>query len=59
MRSDLNIFKQYINQQNLEIKIFTNDLQSKYDIQASYMQQLVLVSLIITKLFKNIYNLVK
>lgn len=59
MRSDLNIFKQYINQQNLEIKIFTNDLQSKYDIQASYMQQLVLVSLIITKLFKNIYNFVK
>lgn len=45
MRSDLNIFKQYINQQNLEIKIFTNDLQTKYDIQASHMQQLVLVNL--------------
>lgn len=44
MRSDLNIFKQYINQQNLEIKTFTDDLQTKYNIQTSQMHQLVHVN---------------
>jgi len=47
LRSDLNIFKQFILQQNLEINMFTNDLQSKYDIQTSHIQQLIQVSLIL------------
>lgn len=41
LRSDLNLFKQFILQQNLEIYMFTTDLQSKYNIQTSYLQQLI------------------
>lgn len=44
LRSDLNIFKQFILQQNLEINMFTNDLQSKFNIQTSHIQQLIQVS---------------
>jgi len=47
LRSDLNIFKQFILQQNLEINMFTNDLQSKYDMQTSHIQQLIQVSFIL------------
>lgn len=46
LRSDLNLFKQFILQQNLEINMFTTDLQSKYNIQTSYLQQLIQVRLI-------------
>jgi len=45
LRSDLNLFKQFILQQNLEINMFTTDLQSKYNIQTSYLQQLIQVRL--------------
>lgn len=47
LRSDLNMFKQFILQQNLEINMFTNDLQSKYDIQTSHIQRLIQVSFIL------------
>lgn len=48
-RSDLNIFKQCIHQQNLEIVMFTNDIKSKYKTQHSYINNLVQVYLIFIK----------
>lgn len=44
LRSDLNVFKQYLYQQNLEMDMFTNDLKSKYKIQTSQIHNLVQVT---------------
>ncbi|XP_025419378.1 RB1-inducible coiled-coil protein 1 isoform X2 [Sipha flava] len=41
LRSDLNIFKQCLMQQNYDMDILTNDLQSKFDVQTSHINQLV------------------
>lgn len=47
LRSDLKIFKQCLMQQNYEMERLTNDLQLKFDIQTSHIDQLVRVNLIL------------
>ncbi|XP_050438839.1 RB1-inducible coiled-coil protein 1 [Adelges cooleyi] len=41
LRSDLNEFKQYFVDQNLEMDMLTNDLQLKYNIQNTQLRQLM------------------
>ncbi|VVC27128.1 Hypothetical protein CINCED_3A022427 [Cinara cedri] len=41
LRSDLNIFKKCVVEQNLDMDTFTNDLQTKYEIQTSHIHKLV------------------
>lgn len=45
LRSDLDLLKQYLLQQNVEMNIFVNDLLSKYNMQTSHMNDLVQVIL--------------
>jgi hypothetical protein len=54
LRSDLNIFKQCLMQQNYDMDILTNDLQSKFDVQTSHINQLVRVNQILNFNF-NVY----
>lgn len=50
LRSDLNIFKQCLIQKNYDMTVLTNDLQSKFDVQTSHINQLVQVNLILTEI---------
>lgn len=47
LRTELNLFKQCFIQQNVDLDMYTNKLQSEYNIQATHIHHLIQVSLII------------